>query len=124
MRTRLRDGAQKKNRNTQKTGLCKHGNLVNCIPTPHPPNITNTKDAQLSISLRTDSVFCILNETRPVRDLFSVQNTHFSFFFLFFLPWLSGRKHCGGSQCHNVKERVGLGGKKKQMLNESAQLCC
>lgn len=92
MRTRLRDGAQKKNRNTQKTGLCKHGNLVNCIPTPHPPNITNTKDAQLSISLRTDSVFCILNETRPVRDLFSVQNTHFSFFFLFFFTLAERKK--------------------------------
>ncbi len=70
-----------KKQNTQKTGLCEHGNLVNCIHTPHPPNTTSTKDAQLSISLRTDSVFCILNETRPVGDLFSEQNTHFSSFF-------------------------------------------
>lgn len=87
MRTRLRDRVQKKSKqNTQKTGLCERGNLVNCIHTPHSPNTTSTKDAQFSISLRTDSVFCILNETRPVGDLFSVQNTHVFFlsFFLFF----------------------------------------
>ena len=117
MRTRLRDRAQekknekrKRKQNTQKTGLCERRNLVNCIHTPHPPDTTSTKDAQFSISLRTDSVFCILNETRPVGDLFSVQNTHvFFFFFSFFFPepLLSGSLCHSCSQYSKVRVRVG-----------------
>lgn len=76
MRTRLRGSAwktkNKKKKKKERRAYVKHGNLVNCT---HPPNTTNTKDAQSSISLRTDLGFCILNETRPVGDLFSVQNT-------------------------------------------------
>lgn len=73
-------------------------------PPTHPT--TSTKDAQLSISLRTDSVFCILNETRPVGDLFSVQNTHFFFLFLS-TTLLSGWQYFSHSLYHKVKVRVG-----------------
>lgn len=43
---------------------------------PPRQTTTNTKDAQLSASPRTDSARCILDETRQAGDLFSVQNSN------------------------------------------------
>ena len=83
---------------------------------PHPPNTTSTKDAQFSISLRTDSVFCILNETRPVGDLFSVQNTHF-FFFLFSWTW-----RCWVAVANTTRSEWDLEGWKKYVQSRSAPL--
>lgn len=76
----MRDGAREGKKKEEERRAFERGNLVKCIHThthTHhlPPNTTNTKDAQFSISLRRDSEFCILDETRPAGDLFSEQNT-------------------------------------------------
>lgn len=108
MRTRLRDGAQEKRKkqNTQKTGLCKHWNLVNCIHTPHPPNNRHKRCTALHLS---EDGLCVLhiewNKT-SLRSIFSAKHT---FFFLYFLSTalLSGWQYCSCSLYHKVKVRGG-----------------